>query len=284
MLKSLATITVTLAFSFILLTATRAKADDPMDFWVVSKADLTRAFDTTTNWNLVITQEPHNFLGDLHFCFVHDGEAVCSLVCAPSGVALGDYPTCVTNGSDTAFNMLVWVSTFRSIGRAKANLVVADVARSKKSLSRLPDGLVIWAFHRQSDSFERIFSAVQDIDFKSTQNGRSEDEIRFISSGPLAGDVVLDRAASFWPYRYEIVVYQLLSSERYVKVLDYLGKATEGDKNALWPIDAEMPEIEKRLGYWEPGDPLPVSPKAASPECKTPVRLQDGLAWCDGSQ
>jgi len=266
--------------ALVFLTAIRAEADDPMSFGVVSKADLTSALNTATKWNLVITHEPDDsgidgVVGSLHFCFVHNGKAACPDVCMPSGVVLNNSRTCHSQNG-TAYNAFEGLSSFQTVGKAKANLIVATVAWTGGA-SAFWYGPVIWAYHRQSDSFERIFSAVENL----SNNG----EVRFIPAGPLAGDVVLNQLTYSWPYRYDIVVYGLLSPGRYVKVLDYNGNTTEGDGNSLSVIDAEMPEIERRLGYWKTGDLLPTIPQAAIPsQCKTPIRLQKGLAWCDWSR
>jgi hypothetical protein len=211
----------------------------------------------------------------LHFCFIQNGKSTCPDICWLPNTVLGDGPTC-PNQSGTEYNAFEGLDSFRSIGRTKADLIVAKVGWTGGG-SAFWSGPIIWAYNRHFNRFKKIFSAVE--------NGSNNGEVRFISDGPLAGDVILNRLTSPWPYRYKIIVYRLVSSERYIKVLDYNGNTTEGDGNALAVIDAEMPEIEHRLGYWEKGDALPNIPPANIPsQCKTPIRIQKGLAWCDWSR
>jgi hypothetical protein len=44
-------------------------------------------------------------------------------------------------------------------------------------------------------------------------------------------------------------------------------------------IDSEMPEIERRLGFWKSGDPLPVPERA---QCAS-YMLKNGIEWCQVS-
>jgi hypothetical protein len=141
-------------------------------------------------------------------------------------------------------------------------------------------GPIIWAYDRRLDRFKRIFMAVEQDDHGS--------EVRFITDGPLAGYVIIDEmildGLKLWaqPSRYEITVYRLQPSERYVKILDYERKTADMDNNHLAVIDAEMPEIERKLGNWKPGEPLfSILDATVSAGCETPIRLNKGLAWCE---
>lgn len=285
-------VAIALALFFILAASVDAGAADPLSFNVVSTTDLTATFHTKAKWSLVVTAEPDDsgisdVVGNLHFCFVRNGKEECPDICLPSGVMLDDSPTCLGPDGRQAsvpynvfqdsvpYNVFRDVSTYQAVGSGKANLVVARVAWTGGA-SGFPSGPIIWAYHRQSDSFSRIFSAVE--------NPSNNGQVRFITGGPLAGDVILNQLTYSWPYRYEIIVYKLLRSAHYVKVLDYKGNSTEGDGNTLAVIDAEMPEIERRLGFWRRGQTLPeISQDEIPSQCTTPLRLQKGLEWCDWS-
>jgi hypothetical protein len=245
-----------------LMSAVSAGAADPLSFGVVSTTDLTSVFHTKTKWSLVITHEPYDGgagdtpVGNLHFCFVHDGKTSCS--------------------NTSPYNIFESSSTFQPRDKSQNPLIVVTAGWTGGGSAFLY-GPLIWAYHPKLARFDLIFSA--------TENKSNNGEVRFITSGPLAGDVVLDRLTSPWPYRYNIVVYRLLRSESYVKILDYNGNTTEGDGNALAVIDAEMPQIEQRLHVWKLGDPLPtISQNSMPPQCKTGIRLQKGLLWCEWSQ
>jgi len=47
-------------------------------------------------------------------------------------------------------------------------------------------------------------------------------------------------------------------SEQYGRILRYRGLTGYSDGNPLAVADSEMPEILRRLGLWQPGEPLPV--------------------------
>lgn len=101
---------------------------------------------------------------------------------------------------------------------------------------------------------------------------------RFVETGPLLGDVIVDYPTENAPYTYWIEVYRLGTSERYFRVLRYRGDTAYGDGNQLAVIDSQMPETLRRLGLWRPGDALPV-PANRSEECTHPV-MRKREEWC----
>jgi hypothetical protein len=92
----------------------------------------------------------------------------------------------------------------------------------------------------------------------------------------LAGDIVIDRAGPLAPYRYDMSVYRLVNSQ-YREILNYSGNSKYNDGNPLPVIDAEMPEIERRLHFWKPGDPLPTP---ARTHCSK-LALRHRVEWCE---
>jgi len=125
----------------------------------------------------------------------------------------------------------------------------------------------VWTYNANSDQFDQIFD--------HAARGQNNGEIRIITNGPLAGDIVIDRAGQHAPYRYDITVYRLLNS-RYREILSYAGNSKYNDGNPMPVIDAEMPEIERRLHLWKPGDPLPTPMRT---HCSK-LELRSGIEWC----
>ena len=76
------------------------------------------------------------------------------------------------------------------------------------------------------------------------------------------------------PYGYWIVVNSLTPAGNYRQVLRYRSATLYNDGNPLAVIDSEMPNIERRLGLWAPGQPLPTPARCAKPRL---VKLE---LWC----
>jgi hypothetical protein len=90
--------------------------------------------------------------------------------------------------------------------------------------------------------------------------------------------VIVDYPTGHAPYPYWIEVYAPRASEEYAQILRYRGRTRYGDHNPLAVADSEMPEILKRLGFWKPGDALPVPSR--KPEGCNQLVLRDGEEWC----
>ena len=101
------------------------------------------------------------------------------------------------------------------------------------------------------------------------------EEVRYVASGPLRGDIVSAIPTENAPYGYWIAVDRLTPDYRYKQVLRYRSATHYGDGNRLAVIDSEMPNILARLGLWRPGQPLAL-PKAG---CAKP-RLVKSELWC----
>lgn len=215
----------------------------------VSSTDLTEPFHTKVKWQFVIRQDPpghDNLPGPLHFCFVvKDGTSSCS---------------------DSQHNALVESSIIHPTPISGPLLtVVADWQTEGSGGPRLTR---VWTYKADTDEFDQIF----DQDVRGQNNG----EIRIITHGPLAGDIVIDRAGQHAPYRYDMTVYRLVNSQ-YREILNYSGHSKYNDGNPMPVIDAEMPEIERRLHFWKPGDPLPTPTRT---RCSK-LELRHGIEWCE---
>lgn len=122
------------------------------------------------------------------------------------------------------------------------------------------------------DEFQRVFSQ---------QRGHNNNqEIRFITGGPLRGDVISAKPMQHRPYGFEIVVNALSSAGTYREILRFRSATLYGDGNHLAVIDSEMPTIQRRLGMWKPGQPLPAPATLDGKPCDKPV-LKHSELWCD---
>lgn len=125
----------------------------------------------------------------------------------------------------------------------------------------------LFAYRPAADRFEQVFGKVV---------GRNNNqEVRYMADGPLKGAVVAAEPTSNAPYGYWITVHRLTADYNYAQTLRYRSGVRYGDGNALKVIDSEMPEIERRLGLWRPGEPMPTPPGCAKPH------LVRKALWCN---
>ncbi|WP_443747129.1 hypothetical protein [Asticcacaulis solisilvae] len=103
----------------------------------------------------------------------------------------------------------------------------------------------------------------------------NNEDIRFVASGPLQGDIIVAEPTQDKPYAFWVVVNRLSGAGVYAPVLRYRSATAYGDGNPLAVIDSEMPNIQKRLGMWKPGQSLPLPEKT----CLRPHLVRTEL-WC----
>ena len=123
-------------------------------------------------------------------------------------------------------------------------------------------------YDRAGDAFERVY-------LQATGHNNNQ-EVRFISGGPLEGDVIFAAPTEDAPYGYWITVSKPTPADSYSQVLRYRSATHYGDGNPLPVIDSEMANIEQHLGLWRQGSPLPLP---ATP-CPKPRLVQMEL-WCN---
>jgi len=238
-----------------------------------SVTDLTKPFHTPERWTLVQTQGPADDSSDgggIELCFLKRHEPSCQAALIPTGVALTENSPSFSPPAGGPYNQPGNV-TFVQPAKPSLGPLLEFTPYEFNGGPGAPFGLMIFAYNRKTDSFSLIFSG--------TSHGNVNAETRLIASGPLAGDVAADYPTSRWPYSYEITLYRLTAAENYIKVLDYKGKSKWDDGNSLAVIDAEMPEIEKRLDLWSDNQPLPRPPTVPA-GCKL-LEMRNGLEWCD---
>jgi hypothetical protein len=114
-----------------------------------------------------------------------------------------------------------------------------------------------------------------DVVFHHQLGGNHNEEVRFISSGPLKGSIVTVDSPYGPPFSYLVTVNRLTSDYHYRQVLRYRSATRYNDGNPLAVIDSEMPNILRRLDFWHPRNPLPL-PKSG---CAHPHLVKTEL-WC----
>jgi len=128
----------------------------------------------------------------------------------------------------------------------------------------------LYTYDKSNDRFLRVFLNL---------TGRNNNQAtRFVESGPLQGDVIVDNPTENAPYTYWIEVYRVGDSGQYGQILRYRGHTGYADGNPLAVIDSEMPAILHRLGLWQPGDPLPAP--AHLPQGCHHLFMRHGEEWC----
>lgn len=129
----------------------------------------------------------------------------------------------------------------------------------------------LYQYGSKVEAFRRVF--VHDSD-----GSNNNQAARFVEHGPLQGEVIMDYPTGHAPYTYWIEVYAPGKSGQYARILRYRGRTGYGDHNPLPVADSEMPEILERLGFWKPGDTLPVPPRR--PDGCDGLVFRDGEEWC----
>jgi hypothetical protein len=124
------------------------------------------------------------------------------------------------------------------------------------------------AYRRVIDRFVPVFQH---------ETGRNNnEEVRFIEASPLRGDIISVEPTQDKPFGYWLVVNRLGADDRYRQVLRYRSATHYGDGNPLAVIDSEMPNIQRRLGLWRSGAPLPLPAR----KCPKP-HLVHTVLWCE---
>jgi hypothetical protein len=233
--------------------------------------DLTKPFHTRSAWRFVVTEGPpvkdfgdNDAPGALTLC-LHKG---------PAGPCVSD-PVTLPLRTITPHNPIAWEPHYlitahavypRGPQAAPLFLIVTGSLNSGNGDQIVSTQLV--AYDVDGDIFRRVYG-------KSTGHNNNQ-EIRFVTDGPLKGSVISAEPQEHLPYGYWIVVNKLNAAGAYRPVLRYRSATRYNDGNPLAVIDAEMPNIERQLGLWKPGDPIPV-PNGKS--CLKPV-LRHSELWC----
>jgi hypothetical protein len=238
--------------------------------------DLTKGFQTRSPWRLVVTEGPQvkdygdaDAPGALTLCLYKgvDGPCVSSPVTLPLQPPTPDYAIAwEPHYLETA--KLVYPNGPKA---APFLLIVTGSLYSGDGDQLVSTQLV--SYDADRDTFRRFYG-------KSTGHNNNQ-EIRFISDGPLRGSIISAEPQEHLPYGYWIVVDKLMPTGAYRQVLRYGSATLYNDGNPLAVIDSEMPNIEMRLGLWKPGEPLPAPRLGGNGKpCLNPT-LKHTELWCE---
>lgn len=128
------------------------------------------------------------------------------------------------------------------------------------------------AYDPRQDVFRSVYA-------KSVGHNNNQ-EVRFITKGPLQGGIISAEPQEHAPYGFWVVVSRLTPAGAYRQALRYRSATLYNDGNTLAVIDSEMPNIESRLGLWRPGQPLPTPDVTGDGKpCLKPT-LRHTELWC----
>jgi hypothetical protein len=236
-----------------------------------TELDLTKPFHTHSAWRFVVTEgPPAKDYGD------NDAPGVLSLCLhkGPAGPCISE-PVTMPLRKTTPNDPIAWEPHYlittkvvypRGPNAAPLLLIVTGSLNSGDGNQLVSTQLI--AYDAERDVLRRIFG-------QSTGHNNNE-EIRFVTEGPIQGDVISAEPQMYRPYAYWIVVNKLTPAGAYRQVLRYRSATLYNDGNPLAVIDSEMPNIERQLGVWKPGGPIP-TPNGRP--CLKP-ELRHTELWC----
>lgn len=234
--------------------------------------DLTKAFHTRSPWRFVATEGPptkdygdNDAPGVLTFCLRKGagGPCISDPVTLPLRAPTPDYAI----AWEPHYLLAAKVVYPRGPKAAPFLLIVTGSLNSGDGDQVVATQLI--AYDPGRDVFRRVYG-------QSTGHNNNQ-EIRFVTEGPLRGSVIAAEPQEHLPYGYWIQVSSLTPAGTYRQVLRYRSATLYNDGNPLAVIDSEMPNIEKRLGLWKPGQPIP-TPRNGKP-CPKPM-LRHTELWC----
>lgn len=244
---------------------------------VITRVDLTQPFRTKSRWTFVVAKQPDEEssvvdgtgerVGAVRFCFIENGQPDCSADLFRTRHR--EEEVVLSDGESPFYEFLGGGVVYSGPGRTLPLLLVKGCS-NRGATGNCGVSTSLFDYDRKAERFRIVFLNVM---------GRNNNqEARFVESGPILGSVVVAYPTDDAPFTYFVEVYKRASGGDYSRVLKYRGKTGYGDGNPLAVIDSEMPETLRRLGFWRPGDPLPVPPRM--PRGCTLV-LRKGVEWCE---
>jgi hypothetical protein len=228
---------------------------------VISTIDLSRPFSTREAWHFIATQGPPVAGDDT----ASGGEE-------PGRIQLCLRPTssapCDPELQNEEPHYLKAVDVLYPRGSADQPLLFVQSGSLHSGDGNQLVFTQVLAYENSQNRFVRIY--------RYTAGTNHNEEVRYISSGKLQGDIISVDPTENAPYGYWVTVNVLTPQYTYKTVLRYRSATRYGDNNALAVIDSEMPNIEQRLGYWKSSMALPLPPTA----CPRP-RLVRMELWCN---
>ncbi|MFZ1083452.1 MAG: hypothetical protein WAN35_00655 [Terracidiphilus sp.] len=235
---------------------------------VVSHINLTEPFATVSQWTFVAIQDGGHPIDDT-------GDQGPIILCLVNAVI----PDCSQHFDTQVKSEMLWTDTpyhlFDSrivyAGKNKSSpFLLVEVCGEEGPNGNCVIATALYQYDKRTDHFIRVFQNL---------SGRNNNQdTRFVESGPLQGDVIVNYPTENAPYSYWIEVYRAEDSGQYRQILRYRARTGYSDGNPLAVADSEMPEILHRLGLWQPGDLLPVP--AHLPLGCSHLLMRHGEEWC----
>jgi hypothetical protein len=236
-----------------------------------TQLDLAQAFHARSPWRLVVTEgPPTKDYGE----GAAPGALTLCLRKGPTGPCVSD-PVTPPLRAPTPDYAIAWEPHYLLTAKAvypqgpKAApllLIVTGSLNSGDGDQIVATQLV--AYDAKQDVFRRVY--------RNSTGHNNNQETRFVTEGPLRGSVITAEPQQHLPYGYWIEVDNLAPAGGYRRVLRYRSATLYNDGNPLAVIDSEMPNIERRLGLWKPGQPLPTP--NGKPCLKPAIRHEE--LWC----
>ncbi len=233
--------------------------------------DLTKPFHTRSSWRLVVTEgTPVRDFGDNEA----PGALTLCLYKVLRGPCLSDPVTLPLHPPDPDYavawepHYLIKAAIVYPHGPAAAPFLLLVTGSLYSGDGDQLRSTQLVSYDADKDMFQRVYG-------QSTGHNNNQ-EIRFVTDGPLRGSVISAEPQEHLPYGFWIVVNQLTPQGTYHQVLRYASATRYNDGNPLAVIDSEMPNIQNRLAMWKPGEPIR-TPK--SKPCPKPS-LRNTELWC----
>ena len=234
--------------------ATVAQAASPA-LAVISDIDLSRPFATCSAWRFSAAQEPRiddpvrldgeRVPGNIDLCLRKSASGPCEPeVRGTLRAASQDDPF---NEAHHLNRAQVVLPRGASGGQPLLLVQTASLYSGDGDQAVLTQVL---AYRPRLDRFVRVYEHLA-----GTNNNQ---EVRYLDAGPLKGDIISVEPTGDAPFGFWVSVNVLMPGTLYQQVLRYRSATEYGDGNPLAVIDSEMPNIERRLGLWRPGSPLPL--------------------------
>ena len=231
----------------------------------IARIELAKAFGARSPWRLVATQGPDTkdygddpAPGGIQLCLQKSAG-----VCAPDLT-----PPLTASGPGWDPHYLSAAKPVYPRGQAAPPLLMVVTASLHAGDGGQLVATQLFKYDRTADRFERVFAL--------SVGTNNNEEVRFVTTGPLTGDVISAEPTETAPYGYWITVDALTPADGYKQALRYRSATRYGDGNRLGVIDSEMPNTLERLGRWKPGAPLPLPAGA----CPKPHVVRTEL-WCE---
>lgn len=237
---------------------------------VISQIDLSKAFATRSPWRFVATQGP-----PIQDPIMGSGAAPGSiLLCVRAATSTACDPQLRSTSPDEAaapvfadFHYLDRAEIVRPFGAAGRPLLFVQTRSLRGGNGGQIISTQVLGYRRSQDRFARVYDR-----WTGSNNNQ---ETRYISAGPLRGDIVSVEPTGHAPFRYWVSVSAPRPGETYRETLRYRSATGYNDGDTLAVIDSEMPNIERRLGVRRRGAALPLP---AGP-CPRPHLIRNEL-WC----